>query len=346
MRTAFVIAAHNEADLIADTVGQLAGRGNDVYVIADNCTDATATLAAEAGARVFERRDTARPGKGPALTWFVHTAAAELARLDALVVLDADSRVSGSFVAALAACFAHGARAAQAFVCPVGGHRSPASGLAAYSELLSQLIGDRLRAALGWTVPLRGTGMAFAPALLAELVGGLRTQVEDIEMSLRLAERGVRVHFMPQALVYDPKPPNASRVSRQRARWLHGQAQVWHSYRRTILRLALTRGPEAWALIWALLIKPKTLVMAANLLALLFLALIAFPPAWLHTLLLAGASLLLAADAVYFLAGLFLVPERGLYARALLWAPLYLALWLRSLALTRFSRTVWLRARE
>jgi cellulose synthase/poly-beta-1,6-N-acetylglucosamine synthase-like glycosyltransferase len=349
MRAAFVIAAHNEAAIIADTTRQLAAHADALYVIADHCTDDTARLAAEAGARVYERHEPGVGGKGAALAWFVEVAAGELESFGYLVVLDADTRLADGFVPAMSACFAAGALAAQGFVCPAGAEQSPASALAAYSELLSQRIGDKIRARLGWTVALRGTGMAFRPAVLREIVGGLRTQVEDVEMSLRLARKGVRVHFVPEAIIYDPKPPDAGRVSRQRARWLHGLAQVWAHYWRAILRLAFMGGPQAWSLLWALLVKPKALIFAAK--ACLFalaclLSLIVPGPALLLTLLAGLIGLSLAVDLAYYLAGLLLVQDRRLYARALVRAPLYLMVWLRSMGLMRFSEGRWLRARD
>jgi cellulose synthase/poly-beta-1,6-N-acetylglucosamine synthase-like glycosyltransferase len=340
-----VLAAHDEAALIAGSIGALATLGRPVYLIADHCADDTAAVAAAAGARVYVRQE-GEGGKGAALAWFMEVAEAELRDLDALIVLDADSRLAPGFVEAMARAFAQGAEAAQGFVQPVGVTGSPVSALAAYSELLSQRIGDKIRSALGWTVPLRGTGMAFRPHLLREVVKGLRTRTEDIELSLRLAGRGVRVWWVPEAVMFDPKPQGLPRAANQRARWLQGQAQVWRHYGRDILRLLLTGGPNAWSLLWALLLKPKTLVtlLKVGLLALMTLLPIR-PPALRGALLcLTGAAV--AVDVAYYLVGLLLVRERGLYARALLAAPLYIAMWLWSLLLAPLARRTWLRARD
>lgn len=346
MNTAFAIAAHNEASIIADTVGRLASNAHAVYIIADNATDATARIAANAGARVYERQDPDHPGKGAAISWFVQVAIDELQRVDCLVILDADSQINEGFVAAIEAHFAQGAKVVQAFVCPVGVDQSPTSALAAYSELLSQQLGDRMRSHWGWGVPLRGTGMAFQPSLLREMAGKLHTQVEDIEMSLWLAQHDIRVHFVPQAIVYDPKPVDAGKASRQRARWLQGQVQIWHYYWQDILHLLLRGGPSAWSLLWALLLKPKTLVLAAKAFLLLALVLCQFRPVWLHTLLLGIAGLGVGIDVAYYLSGLLVVKERRFYAGALLKSPLYLMMWLKSLAWVQRSKKTWLRARD
>ena len=59
-----IIPAHNEEMVVANLVESLKNQNYDrelydIYVIADNCTDATAEVAKEAGAIVLERFDQA-----------------------------------------------------------------------------------------------------------------------------------------------------------------------------------------------------------------------------------------------------------------------------------------------
>ena len=69
----------------------------DIYVIADNCTDATAELAKEAGAIVLKRFDEKNKTKGHALNWFIKQKIEENADYDALCVFDADNIVDNNF---------------------------------------------------------------------------------------------------------------------------------------------------------------------------------------------------------------------------------------------------------
>ncbi|MCC6956998.1 MAG: glycosyltransferase, partial [Anaerolineales bacterium] len=68
------IPAHDEETVIGETVSQLK-RINypkhlfDIVVVADFCTDRTAELAREAGAKVYERQSGERGGKSAALSW-------------------------------------------------------------------------------------------------------------------------------------------------------------------------------------------------------------------------------------------------------------------------------------
>ncbi|HMV47571.1 MAG TPA: hypothetical protein PKD31_07455, partial [Blastocatellia bacterium] len=78
---AVLIAAHDEAGTIGPTVAALQPHmpewpGSSLYVVADRCTDATATEAAEAGALVAERT-TGKLGKGAVIAWWLqeHSAA-------------------------------------------------------------------------------------------------------------------------------------------------------------------------------------------------------------------------------------------------------------------------------
>src|SRR5512142_2854018 len=68
-RFTFVVPAHNEASGIARTVRSLLSVDYptdkfSVLVVADNCTDGTKEQADLAGARVIERNDTSKRGKG------------------------------------------------------------------------------------------------------------------------------------------------------------------------------------------------------------------------------------------------------------------------------------------
>jgi cellulose synthase/poly-beta-1,6-N-acetylglucosamine synthase-like glycosyltransferase len=223
---------------------------------------------------------------------------------------------------------------------------SPAALLAAYSEWVAQGLDDRLRARLGWSAPLRGTGMALRVATLRQLAPRLRTRVEDVEMTLLIVGQGERIAFVADAVVWDPKPAVAAGVASQRARWLQGQREVWRAHWGLILRLLATGHPGNWWLLGTLLVKPRTAVVAAKLAACIVAAPIAVRPRGRR--LLAVTSGLLALDVAYYTAGLAVVPPawRGRVARALLHAPAYLAMWARALALSLASRERWLRARD
>jgi cellulose synthase/poly-beta-1,6-N-acetylglucosamine synthase-like glycosyltransferase len=92
---AVLVPAHNESGVIAQTLQSVLPQlrqGDRLLVVADNCSDATARIAAACGAEVVERRDTSRRGKGYAL----HFGMRHLERLppELVVIVDADCEVT------------------------------------------------------------------------------------------------------------------------------------------------------------------------------------------------------------------------------------------------------------
>lgn len=66
----------------------------DIYVVADNCIDCTAEIAHAHGARVFERHDRSRVGKGFALSYLLRRIKREY---DGYLVFDADNVVDRNY---------------------------------------------------------------------------------------------------------------------------------------------------------------------------------------------------------------------------------------------------------
>ena len=171
---------------------------------------------------------------------------------------------------------------------------------------------------------------------LAELAPRLHTYAEDLELDVILAARGARVEFVPEAVIYDPKPQQAAGASRQRARWLQGQLQVLRDYRREFVRALLTGGAGAWFLLWLLMLRPKILFIGLRIL--LLLTGLFFPP--LFWMALAGLTM----DGIYYLAGAAIVDDPRRYLLDLLAVPRYAAMWFYSFGTALIRRRVWLRA--
>ena len=335
---AVLIAAHDEAGTIGPTVAALRKHlpewpGSSLWVVADRCTDDTANEAAQAGAQVAART-TGKLGKGAVIAWWLRQYDAVWQSKEAVLILDADTKIAPGTLSALRQAMANGADAAQAFVSPDASTNS--GRLAGWSEVLMQRIDDEARRRCGWPVPLRGTGMVLRGELLAELAPRLHTYAEDLELDVILAARGARVEFVPEAVIYDPKPQQAAGASRQRARWLQGQLQVLRDYRREFVRALLTGGAGAWFLLWLLMLRPKILFIGLRIL--LLLTGLFFPP--LFWMALAG----LAMDGIYYLAGAAIVDDPRRYLLDLLAVPRYAAMWFYSFGTALIRRRVWLRA--
>jgi poly-beta-1,6-N-acetyl-D-glucosamine synthase len=99
MQTLTLLPAHNEAGTICEAVKAAAEQVDRVVVVADNCTDGTEALAAEAGAEVFVTKDNVDKKAG-GLNQALRTFLPSLTDGDVLLVADADSVLDEGFVEA------------------------------------------------------------------------------------------------------------------------------------------------------------------------------------------------------------------------------------------------------
>src|SRR6185436_19502285 len=135
-----------------------------VVVVADNCTDKTAELAREAGAVVLERQSDTHKGKGYALQY-----AFERLEGDAVVVVDADTKVTSNLLQAFAARLNAGAQACQAYYGVDNVSASWRTTLMAVAFAMFHRVRGRGRENLKLSCGLKGNGMCFSKALLAKV---------------------------------------------------------------------------------------------------------------------------------------------------------------------------------
>ena len=79
------------------------------------------------------------------------------------------------------------------------------------------------RNAIGSTAGLKGNGMVFRTSLLAETGWPAHSIVEDLEFTIDLAERGVRVRYLPEAKVFGEMAVDSGAATSQRRRWESGR---------------------------------------------------------------------------------------------------------------------------
>ena len=94
-RVGVLIPAHDEEDVLPETIPELLRQlrhGDRLLVVADNCSDRTATVAKELGADVVVRTDPINRGKGFALDFGIRHFANDPPKV--VVVIDADCLVS------------------------------------------------------------------------------------------------------------------------------------------------------------------------------------------------------------------------------------------------------------
>ncbi len=237
-----VVPAHDEAGVIGGVLGDVAAADYpaelvSTWVIADRCTDGTAT-AASSLAQVDER--TAGPeGKGAAIQW--HLDRHPLSPGEALVVLDADNRVPPDLLPRLADELDAGAGAVQAYLDVTNPDGSALATATALTYWASNRMVQLSRSRLGWSVDLGGTGMCLTPEAL-EVAGGFGGGLtEDADLAVRLVLAGVPVRWLHDVRVRDEKPEGLGVTVRQRARWVAGKRHVARRRMGDLLLAALRR---------------------------------------------------------------------------------------------------------
>ena len=269
LRFAVVVPAHNEEEGLASTLSSIAAMDYpaerfQVIVVADNCDDATATVARKAGARVLERHDAMRRGKGYALRFAFDTVLHE--QFDAVVVIDADSRPTKNLLRAFSSALGAGKLAIQ---CRNGAENPETSALAWVLVLGSILENDfyhEPRARLGLPTILRGTGMCLAARVLREVPWDAYSITEDTEYGMVLMERGIDVTYLPGAGVLTRPPETFEQLRTQRERWATGNAVIARA--RLPKLIGNVMGSDGWRMADAamsLLISSKPQLLASAL---------------------------------------------------------------------------------
>jgi len=222
-RLAVVVPAHDEAASIAACVESLRAceGAHAVVVVADNCSDDTAQLARDAGARVLERTDTERRGKGWALD-FAFTRLLDEG-YEALAVVDADSRVAPDFVRCLSERLAAGADAVQARYQVLNPEGSLRTRLMSVAFMAFNVLRPRGRDRLGFSAGILGNGFALSADTLRAIPYDARSVVEDLEYHLRLVRSRRRVEFADETRVLGEMPEGGAASGTQRARWEGGR---------------------------------------------------------------------------------------------------------------------------
>lgn len=229
---AVIIPAHNEERLIASCVESLRvsafGTKTRIIAIAHNCTDRTAERAAKAGAEVIVYDDPQAQGKGAALAFgFAH---ATSLGVDACLVVDGDSTVSGNLVSVVREAITDGAQAVQCRYEMESSSERPKSRLTALAFRGFNVIRPAGRDRLGLSAGILGNGFAIRRTLLTENPYNALSLVEDLEFHIRLVLSGNRVQFLDGAKVSSALPASKQGEVTQRSRWEGGRvnaAKTW-----------------------------------------------------------------------------------------------------------------------
>ncbi len=227
-RTVVLIPAHDEERGIAATlrvIGQGLGPDDHMLVVADNCSDATARVARDAGAQVVER--TIRSGGARAMRCnMASTSFAPHRPMSSPLSM----RIASSIRPACALLPRH-AFATQRPVQALYLMKAPpelgfGGRIAEFAWVVKNEVRPLGMKRLGGACHLTGSGMSFPWKLIAGAQLASGHLVEDMQLGIELAADGAAPVFLPEARVFSYFAANAAGASSQRTRWEHGHLQV------------------------------------------------------------------------------------------------------------------------
>ncbi len=244
---AVMISARNEESVIAGLIDSIKKQDYPselvtVFVVADNCTDSTASVAREAGAVVYERQDKTRVGKGYALEFLLARLREDYPRdaFDAYFVFDADNILTPNYITEMNKTYSDGYKALTSYRNSKNyGDNWISAGYALWFLREAKYL-NNARMILGTSCAVSGTGFLVDRSIL-EGDDGYATWkyfllTEDIELSTAKVIDGEIIGYCDDAMFFDEQPITFKQSWDQRIRWAKGFLQVFRSYGRRLIR--------------------------------------------------------------------------------------------------------------
>jgi cellulose synthase/poly-beta-1,6-N-acetylglucosamine synthase-like glycosyltransferase len=225
---AVLMPAHDESTVIAstlDSIGAELRRTDRLLVVADNCSDDTAAVAARHGAEVVERIDSARRGKGYAMDFGIRHLAVRPPAI--VLIIDADCRVQPGSIDLLAERCMESGRPVQAlYLMQTPSRAGIMTRIAAFAWVVKNVVRATALHRLGLPCQLMGSGMAFPWRCITSVDLATGEIVEDVLLGIALVRAAMPPLFCPAAQVTSVFPSSIEGFRSQRTRWEHGHLKV------------------------------------------------------------------------------------------------------------------------
>jgi cellulose synthase/poly-beta-1,6-N-acetylglucosamine synthase-like glycosyltransferase len=271
-RCVVLVPAHNEENVIGGTLDALKNRvcsDDRILVIADNCNDATAALARNAGVEVIERHDLTRRGKGYAMQFGVDALRSNPPEV--ILFLDADCKLGEGALDRLVTqahntgCVAQANYQMRQERRPTE-HSNTKAAISEFAVLIKNSVRPHGMTNLGIPCHLTGSGMAFPWSIAEPLCFATNNIVEDMAIGCEVVLRQRGPIFCERSEVFSPLPVGDSASLEQRRRWEHGHLNTLiHQMPRMFLAALHQRRLDLFGFALDMTIPPLTLLTMALL---------------------------------------------------------------------------------
>jgi glycosyltransferase involved in cell wall biosynthesis len=341
---AILIPAYNESLGITKTILAILPQlktQDQLLVVADNCSDDTATIARSLGATVVERFNTKQRGKGYALDHGIQYLKNNPPQV--VMIVDADCSISDQFIEILAMRCAQLKRPVQALDLMLSpDNPSLKMRIAEFAWLVKNKVRPLGFKALGLPCQLMGTGMAFLWDDITQMSLANGHVAEDMKLGIDFCRDKNAPFFIPEVLVTSLFPQGENSSSSQRARWEHGHLGMIVSEAPTLFWEAIKTGNlQMFGLACDLLVPPLAVLTLMSV-AVFVLSLVSAS----HFALLFSMTLLFALTLAVLLAWLFF-GRQIISFKQLCYAPIYALVKIPLYIKFFFNRQVdWVRSKR
>ncbi len=231
-----IVSARNEEQVIGQLLDSIKKQDYPaelikMIVVADNCTDRTATVSREKGAYVLERHNLELIGKGYALDYLFDHLRQQQDDCDAYIVFDADNLIDKHFLSEMSKGLNRGYLALTSYRNSKNYSTNWISAGYSLWFLREAKYLNNARMRLKTSCAISGTGFCVSKELI-EKNGGwpFHLLTEDMEFTVNTIVNGGKIGYCGKAILYDEQPEKFSQSWKQRMRWAKGFYQVLAKY--------------------------------------------------------------------------------------------------------------------
>ena len=230
---AILIAARNEENVIGNLLDSINKQDYDMslvttFVVADNCTDKTASVARKHGAICYERFDEERKTKGFALQYLCERIEEDYKTnsFEGYFIFDADNLLKEDYISRMNDSFDAGEKIITSYRNTKNFNDNWIASTYAIHWLRSIRSNHRARSVLRLATNIQGTGFLFSNEIIKD--GWKYTSLtEDRALTADAVAQGYRISYNNDAMFFDEQPTSLKIALRQRLRWSRGHLEAF-----------------------------------------------------------------------------------------------------------------------
>lgn len=226
-----LVPARNEESVIGELIENLkmSDYPQDAYeivVVAHNCTDNTAAVAASHGARVLEYSNNDERIKAYALKYAMDKLKDD--EFDFYLIFDADNLVAPDFFRMMNDAFASGVELARGHNNSKNYFDNSISSTSSLYYIRDARYNAQVRERLGLNSILQGTGEMLSKKFIDECGGFPSTSIsEDADVTIQAMLKGKKVHYVSDAEFYEEHPTTVKDVFTRNRRMGFGLSRLF-----------------------------------------------------------------------------------------------------------------------